>query len=166
MREFYGSPSERFLEEFGEEGVVPVRYAIGWKDAESASEWFERAHHALDVVESLNCSIDDLFEWSHGYRQAPEVDPCKPNERAPFVINMMQGGLTLRQIARWLEEPEHAVVQCVVTPKLWDRWPEVIEADERLYWGAPVNMALERETGLYRTTLRYLLEKRGDGCKR
>lgn len=162
-------PTSKFFEEFGD-GDVPIKYVLGWTGAENALEWFERSHSQLDIIESLRADVDDLFEWSYQYHQLPEsvaneaTSGAQHNrERDQYVRLMMQAGLRLDMIARWLKVPQYVVVRSVVGETLWGRWHDVIEADEHVFFGRRKNADIVRATGLHRNTVARLREIRGEG---
>lgn len=168
MNEDVITPSDKFYQEFGE-GTIPIKYAFGWAECGSAPEWLDRMHSALDILDSLTIDLDRLFELSHQYRELQYQEPqgLEESNDAPatqrdarlLVQEMMRGGLTLRQIARWLEVPESEVAWLACWRRRdADELAALLDVDDWL-WAETrsgylsSNAEIERKTGVGRNVV-------------
>lgn len=123
-----GDFSPLFYEQFPD-GVVPIRYGIGdsalgkplftaERMAEVASifcDEYERTMALFDAVHDLGLDADYLDHLRTRYHQS-EPGTAYP-ERGNVIALLMQGGMTLEQIARYLEIDEDDVVDTLFMGK-------------------------------------------------
>lgn len=85
--------TEKFHREFPD-GSVPVRIAAGHSEAEGAMEWIEATYEGLQI-------IDDLGLDPRAAEKARELWLDDKRNRA--ILTLTQQGLSLREVARYLE---------------------------------------------------------------
>lgn len=110
----FGAPSAEFYRQFPD-GVVPIRFGIGTSALgipnfspermaqvrQIFCDEYERTMEAFDLITDLGFDMDELSILSESYHDSEVVSDKDPT-RAHVVARMMQLGLTLEQIARYL----------------------------------------------------------------
>lgn len=120
--------TEKFHREFPD-GSVPVRIAAGHSEAEGALEWIEATYEGLQL-------IDDLGLDPRAAEKAHTLWADDKRNRA--ILTLTQQGLSLREVARYLEVPPKSLQWEFGSEYLNNAsMDDLLEADDMLLEGSP-----------------------------